>query len=105
MTLTARFSLEKGRAPAAPEARVPGGLVSPRYAAGGWQVFIESDTEFRPACVRCVLRAIDYITARTSLSREQAYVLCSVVLDIKVSQLVNEPVMTFSAYLPEAIFD
>ena len=38
-------------------------------------------------------------------SREQAYVICSVAVDLRVSQVVNVPNYVVSALLPEAIFD
>jgi len=45
------------------------------------------------------------LQGRLGISREMAYTLCSVVLDLKVSQLVNVPTTTITGYLPEAIFD
>jgi len=39
------------------------------------------------------------------VTAELAYTLCSVVLDLKISQLVNVPTTTVTGYLPEAIFD
>ena len=35
---------------------------------------------------------------------EQAYVLCSVAVDLKISNIVNLPNVTVSAFLPEDIF-
>ena len=37
-------------------------------------------------------------------SREQAYVICSVAVDLKVSNIVDLPNVTVSAFLPEDIF-
>ena len=37
-------------------------------------------------------------------SREQAYVLCSVAVDLRVSNVVDVPNVTVSALLPEDIF-
>jgi len=37
-------------------------------------------------------------------TREQAYVLCSVAVDLKINNAVDVPNVTVSAYLPEAIF-
>ncbi len=37
-------------------------------------------------------------------SREQAYVICSVAVDLKVSNIVDLPNVTISAFLPEDIF-
>ena len=37
-------------------------------------------------------------------SREQAYIICSVAVDLKVSNIVDLPNVTVSAFLPEDIF-
>lgn len=38
-------------------------------------------------------------------TREQAYVICSVAVDLRISNVVDLPNVTVSALLPEAIFD
>jgi acetamidase/formamidase len=65
----------------------------------------ESDADPREACKRTVRRAMEFIVRRLGVTPQMAYTLCSVVLDLKVSQLVNVPTTTITAYLPEAIFD
>ena len=42
---------------------------------------------------------------RLDLSSEQAFLTCSAVLDLKLSQVVNAPNFTVTGYLPEAIFN
>ena len=37
-------------------------------------------------------------------SREQAYILCSVAVDLRISNIVDLPNVTVSAFLPEDIF-
>jgi formamidase len=37
-------------------------------------------------------------------SRYQAYVICSVAVDLKISNVVDLPNVTVSAFLPEDIF-
>ena len=37
-------------------------------------------------------------------TREQAYIICSVAVDLKVSNVVDVPNVIVSAVLPEAIF-
>ncbi len=100
-----RFELIKQSPLASPYAVTPGPLVSPRYQTKPWHMFIESDSDPRLACKRVVRRAIEYFTQRLSITPEMAYTLCSVVLDLKISQLVNQPTTTVTGYLPEAIFD
>ncbi len=105
MTMTLQINLIKNTPLAAPYAICPNPLVPPRYQTAPWHLFIESDDQPREACKRVVRRAIDYLVNRLGLSRELAYVLCSVVLDLRISQLVNAPATTVTGYLPEAIFD
>jgi len=38
-------------------------------------------------------------------TREQAYIICSVAVDLKVSNIVDVPNVVVSAVLPEAIFE
>jgi acetamidase/formamidase len=105
MDVTLTFRLHQGKAPKGPQALYPGGFTPPRYATKPWHLFIESDTDAREACKRAVRRAIEFIVERLGVTPEMAYTLCSVVLDLKVSQLVNVPTTTITACLPEAIFD
>jgi formamidase len=37
-------------------------------------------------------------------SREQAYVICSVAVDLRINNVVDVPNFVVSAYLPEHIF-
>lgn len=100
-----RLTLHKRKAPPAPYALVPPALVPPRYATQPFHVFIESSEDLREAARAVVRRATRYLQDRLGLRRELAIILCSVVLDLKISQMVNGPVATVSGYLPEAIFD
>lgn len=106
MDVTLTFHLHRDRpAPTGPYAIFPGGFTPPRYASRPWHLFIESDENPREACRRAVRRAIAFIVDRLGVTPSMAYTLCSVVLDLKVSQLVNVPTTTVTAYLPDAIFD
>jgi acetamidase/formamidase len=105
MTVTMEINLIKNAPLDGPIAVTGGELVPPRYRTKPWIVFIESDENPRTACQRVARRAIAYLTQRLGITRELAFTLCSVVLDLKISQLVNQPVTTVSGYLPEAIFD
>lgn len=105
MDVTLTFHLRKRVPLAGPYAVFPGGFASPRYATKPWHLFIESDADALTACRRVVRRAIAFIVERLGVTPAMAYTLCSVVLDLKVSQLVNVPTVTITAALPEAIFD
>lgn len=105
MDVTLTFLLHRRRPLAGPYAIFPGPFTPPRYATKPWHLFIESDEHPREACKRVVRRAIEFIVTRLGVTPAMAYTLCSVVLDLKVSQLVNVPTTTITAALPEAVFD
>jgi acetamidase/formamidase len=105
MSVTLQINLIKNAPLAAPYAICPNPLVPERYQTKPWHLFIESDEQPREACKRVVRRAIEYLVSRLGLTPELAYTLCSVVLDLRISQLVNVPTTTVTGYLPEAIFD
>ena len=56
------------------------------------------------ACRNAVLNMIELLQER-GYSREQAYVICSVAVDLRISNVVDVPNYVVSALLPEAIFD
>jgi formamidase len=56
------------------------------------------------ACRNAVLNMIELLQER-GFSREQAYVICSVAVDLRVSNVVDVPNYVVSALLAEAIFD
>ena len=56
------------------------------------------------ACRNAVLNMIELLQER-DFSREQAYVICSVAVDLRISNVVDVPNYVVSALLPEAIFD
>ena len=105
MTVTMQINLVKNAPLDGPVAITGGELTPARYRTKPWIIFIESDENPREACKRVVRRAIKFLTQRLGLTPPLAYTLCSVVLDLKISQLVNHPLTTVSGYLPEAIFD
>jgi acetamidase/formamidase len=101
MPANARFTfvLHRNHALAEPWAEVP---PATRRDTGSW-VFIASRTEFWPAAKCVVEQAIDFITQRCGISPELAYILCSITLDLKISQCVNQPMITLSGHLPKSI--
>lgn len=56
------------------------------------------------ACRNALLNLIDLLQER-GFSREQAYIICSVAVDLKISNVVDIPNFVVSAFLPEAIFE
>jgi len=50
-----------------------------------------------------LLNMIDHLGER-GFNRQQAYAICSVAVDLKISQMVDVPSFLVSAFLPEDIF-
>ncbi|MGC1943896.1 MAG: acetamidase/formamidase family protein [Candidatus Acidiferrales bacterium] len=56
------------------------------------------------AARNATLYMIDFLVARYGFSREQAYILTSVAVDLRISEVVNFPNVVVSAFLPLDIF-
>ena len=56
------------------------------------------------AARNALLEMIDYMTATYGLTREQAYVVASVAVDLRIGQLVDAPNVGVTALLPLDIF-
>ena len=55
------------------------------------------------AARNALLNMIDHLGER-GWTRQQGYAICSVAVDLKISQLVDVPNMLVSGFLPEDIF-
>jgi formamidase len=78
------------------------------YATTGMSVRSDGRAESEDltlAARNALINMIDYITDAYSFTREQAYCLASVAVDLRVSQVVDVPNITVSAVLPLDIFD
>ena len=101
--VTLRFGLESGRGIREPQFRTRGPLPSafergPCFAttAHGPDLFADAQQAIR--------YMIEHLVEERGLSREEAYILCSVAVDLKVSEIVDAPNWIVSAFLPEAVF-
>jgi acetamidase/formamidase len=98
-TVTVKISLLKG-------AGLTGPMVesAPRPAPSGGEVLmIESDEDALAAARRATGRMIDFLVKNWELSPEHAYLLCSVAMDLRLSQVVNVPLVTVSASISKSI--
>jgi formamidase len=116
-TLHVRFSVRKGEAAkkrirsprfTRQDYYLPPELAAPRrfYATTGISVTrdgVDYSEDVTLATRNALLNMIDHLTER-GWSRQQAYAICSVAVDLKISQLVDVPNMLVSAFLPEDIF-
>jgi acetamidase/formamidase len=76
----------------------------PRPADRGSWGFIASATDAMAAARDVVGRAVDFLSSRRGLTPQLAYTLCSVALDLRLSQIVNRPMVTVTGTLAKDLF-
>lgn len=103
MTATLRLSVMSGRSIAAPELKT-GRPPSPATSAAGHYVTTGIATDLMVASKQAVRAMIRYLVEARGLTRDEAYVLCSVAVDLRISEVVDAPNWIVSAFLPLAIF-
>lgn len=77
-------------------------LAAADSCADAW-VVVETGTDLACAARAATGRMIDLLVSRWKFSEIHAYILCSVALKLRLSQVVNEPVFTVSAALSKQI--
>lgn len=103
-TVTARLTVRKDLEVGAPQFETPGpfrpsGRAGPAIATSGVRDDLMDATEDATSAM------IDRLVDRgLGLSREEAYVLCSVAGDLKINEVVDEPNWVVSMYLSESLF-
>jgi acetamidase/formamidase len=66
-------------------------------------IVVESATDAAVAARAATSRMIDLLVTRWGFRDVHAYLLCSVALHLKFSQVVNEPMFTVSAAMPKSV--
>ena len=103
MFASLRFTLDKHRAIPAPQYRTPAPL-TPRVNSAPFYGTTGVGGDLYAAAQDAVRAMIDHIATTYALGREDAYVLCSLVVDLKISEIVDAGQYIVSALLPEAVF-
>jgi acetamidase/formamidase len=104
MTLRVRFGLRKGQAMAFPEFRTPPGTLNPGADGAGFYATTGIGPDLRACAQDAVRGMIAYLGREHGLGREEAYVLCSVAADLRISEIVDLPSYVVSCYLPLGLF-
>lgn len=99
-----RFTLHKGKRIPAPQFSVPPGSLTRRVDRGGWYGTTGVGGDLYRAAQDAVRAMIDHLGEMRGLSREDAYMLCSLVVDLKISEVVDAGEYVVSALLPDAVF-
>jgi acetamidase/formamidase len=103
MAGTFRLSVEKGRSIPAPQWSSPGPL-TPRVDAGGFYATTGVGPDLFVAAQDALRAMVAYLTDTRPLSPEDAYVLASLCVDLKISEIVDAGQYIVSAVLPLAVF-
>jgi len=99
--VTLRFVLHKRRPLPAP--LVESAALPLSAAEGDAWVVVESASEAILAARAATSRMVDLLAERWGFSEVHAYLLCSVAMNLRLSQVVNEPMFTVSASLPKQV--
>ena len=103
MNVTLRFTVQKGRALPAAQYKTSGPL-TPRVDSGGFYGTTGVGPDLYVASQDAVRAMVDHIVGEHGLSPEDAYVLCSLCVDLKISEIVDAGQYIVSALLPDAVF-
>ncbi|MFP3952052.1 MAG: acetamidase/formamidase family protein [Candidatus Bathyarchaeia archaeon] len=103
MNVSLRIQVKKNAGIDAPQFTTPGPLTS-KYDADGYHATMGIGPDLMEASRDAVRHMIDYISDRGGMKRWEAYILCSVVVDLKISEIVDKPNWVVTAYLPLRIF-
>jgi acetamidase/formamidase len=104
MFASLRFTLEKGRSLPSPQYRTAPGSLTSRVDGGAFYGTTGIGGDLYENAQNAVRAMIDHITSTYGLSREDAYLLSSLVVDLKISEIVDAGQYVVSAVLPEAVF-
>ena len=80
------------------------GMVEPQYETDDYYAVTGFATTIDEAARKATRYMIDYLVAEHGLTRNEAYVLCSLAGDLKISETVDVPHMLVSMHMPKAIF-
>jgi len=104
MYVSLRFRVRKNGGIDAPQFVTPGPLTS-KYDEKGYHVTLGIGPDLMEASRDAVRRMVEYISEKRGVERWEAYILSSIVVDLKISEIVDKPNWIVTAYLPLKIFD
>jgi acetamidase/formamidase len=99
-TVTLRFDLRKGQTVASPQFRTP----TVESSEGPWFAATGIGPDLYVAAQEALRGVLTYLEQQHGLPRQQAYLLASACVDVRLNQIVNGGIFTVSAFLPLSIF-
>jgi acetamidase/formamidase len=103
MYASLRLTVQKGRTIPAPQYQTAGPLV-PRAGIAGWYGTTGVGPDLYAGAQEAVRAMVAHLAEEYGLSREDAYVLCSLAVDLRISEIVDAGQYVVSALLPLSIF-
>jgi acetamidase/formamidase len=98
-----RFTLHKGRSIPSPQYRTPAPL-TPRVDSAPFYATTGVGGDLFAASQDAIRAMVDHIHQTYDLTPVDAYLLCSLTVDLKISEIVDAGQYIVSALLPEAVF-
>jgi acetamidase/formamidase len=100
-SVTLRFQLHKHSAIAGP--LIESSSVRAQNTADDAWIVVESSSDAAGAARVATFRMVDLLAARWGFTEVHAYLLCSVAMHLRLSQVVNEPMFTVTAAMPKSV--
>jgi acetamidase/formamidase len=102
MNVALRFRVQKGRSLREPQYVLPAGT-SPAPDASGYHVTTGFSDDLREAARKATRHMIEHLGGDLGYSRQEAYALASVCVDLRISEVVDVPHWLVSAFLPLSV--
>jgi acetamidase/formamidase len=104
LKVSLRVNLEKHAAPRAPRFSVPGPVTS-HLDEAGYDVTTGVGPDLMTGARDAVRSMIDLLSSREKMTPEDAYILCSVAGDLRISEIVDAPNWIVSFYFPRIVLE
>jgi acetamidase/formamidase len=104
MRMALTFDVAKGADLPFPRFETPG-PVTRHFDEKGYFVTTGIGPDLMENARAAVMRMIDEISAAQGMSAAEAYMLCSVCADLRISEIVDQPNWVVSFYFPKVVFD
>jgi acetamidase/formamidase len=104
MSIALKFEVEKGANLPAPRFRTPG-PVARHFDQKGYDVTTGVGPDLMEGARGAVSAMIDLLSRRHNMAAVEAYMLCSVAADLRISEIVDQPNWIVSCYFPRIVFE
>ena len=105
MTMTITLDLVKGANLRFPRFATPRGPVTRHLDGAGYDVTMAMGPDLYENAKHCVSDMVDKLAAERGLDPVDAYMLCSVCADLRISEIVDMPNWIVSCYFPRIVFE